>query len=47
PAAVLTDAALADALLAWAFVRALSTRTVRWRGRALRVTSRGALREES
>jgi ceramide glucosyltransferase len=45
PLAILTDAVLADGLLAWAFARALRSRTVRWRGRALRVTPGGALHE--
>ncbi len=37
------DAALADVLLALAWGRALSTRSVRWRGRTLRVTRGGTL----
>jgi ceramide glucosyltransferase len=44
-APVLTDAVLADALLGWAFVRALRTRSVSWRGRALRIAPGGELSE--
>ncbi len=43
PIATLRDAALSDALLAHAFVRALSTRTITWRGRPLTLDQRGAL----
>jgi len=43
--AMATDAVLADGLLGWAFARALTSRTVRWRGRALRVAARGELRD--
>lgn len=39
------DAALSDALLAHAFVRAMATRTVTWRGRTLSVDRRGMLYE--
>lgn len=42
---LIADAALADSLLAWAFVRALGTRAVRWRGRTLRIDAGGELRE--
>jgi ceramide glucosyltransferase len=45
PLAAVTDATLSDGLLAWAFARAVATRTVSWRGRALRVVRGGALRE--
>lgn len=41
----LADTVLADALLARAFVGALATREVRWRGRALRIDRGGLLRE--
>ncbi len=41
----LTDAVLADALMAWAFVLALRSRTVRWRGRNLRIATSGELYE--
>lgn len=41
----LVDAALSDALLAHAFIRAMATRTVTWRGRTLTVDRRGALLE--
>jgi ceramide glucosyltransferase len=44
-APVLTDAVLADALLGWAFVRALRTRSVSWRGRVLRIAPGGELSE--
>lgn len=39
-----TDAALADGLLALAWTRALSTRSVSWRGRTLRIAPGGTLR---
>lgn len=39
------DAVMADAVLAMAFVRSLRTRTVTWRGRALRVDDGGLLSE--
>lgn len=39
------DAVLADAVLAMAFARSLRTRTVTWRGRALRVDEGGVLTE--
>jgi ceramide glucosyltransferase len=39
------DAALSDALLAHAFVRAMATRTVTWRGRTLSIDRRGMLYE--
>lgn len=41
----LADVALADALLACAFVKAMATREVRWRGRVLAVDAGGTLRE--
>lgn len=41
----IVDAALSDALLAHAFIRAMATRTVTWRGRTLTVDRRGALLE--
>lgn len=41
----LADVVLADALLACAFVVALGTREVRWRGRVLAVDAGGTLRE--
>ncbi len=41
----LADTVLADALLACAFVSALATREVRWRGRALRIDRGGLLRD--
>lgn len=43
PVAPLTDALLADALLALAWGRALATRSVRWRGRTLRLGADGTL----
>ena len=43
PLASSVDAVLADALLTHAFLRALFTRTVTWRGRPLTLDSRGAL----
>lgn len=42
---LIADAALADALMAWAFARALGTRAVRWRGRTLRIDAGGELCE--
>lgn len=45
PATALVDAALADALLVWAFLRALRGRAVRWRGRELRTASGGELHD--
>lgn len=41
----LADVVLADAVLASAFVKALSSRTVHWRGRALRVDRGGVMSE--
>jgi len=41
----LVDVVLADALLVCAFVKALATREVRWRGRVLVVDAGGTLRE--
>jgi len=46
-ASLITDAVLADALLAWAFARALRSREVLWRGRELRIESGGELGEAS
>ncbi|MFO0650489.1 MAG: hypothetical protein U0326_29980 [Polyangiales bacterium] len=43
----LADVVLADAVLACAFVKALSSRTVLWRGRALRVDRGGVMSEVS
>jgi ceramide glucosyltransferase len=45
--AALTDAALADLLLACAFARALRTRTVVWRSAVLTVDRSGVLRERA
>jgi len=45
--AALADAALADTLLAFAFARALRTRTVVWRSTVLTVDRSGALRERA
>ncbi len=43
----LADVVLADALLMSAFVKAMATREVRWRGRVLAVDAGGTLREVS
>lgn len=42
--ASISDAVLADALLAHAFARAITTRTVGWRGRTLTLDRRGRIR---
>ena len=47
PLASALDAVLSDALLTHAFVRALFTRTLTWRGRPLSLDSRGALTTSS
>ncbi len=46
PLASIVDAALADALLASAFAKALATRTITWRGRTLTIDRRGVLSEQ-
>lgn len=46
PFTSMVDAALADTLLAHAFVRSLATRTITWRGRTLTIDRRGVLSEQ-